>query len=216
MGLDNKTLENLRVAYKMEKLDTGDIKNDPFEQFQVWFDEALKSECDEPNAFTLSTIGNNRPHSRVVLLKGFHQKSPIFYTNYLSQKGHELESNPFGAINFLWLPLQRQVRIEGKIYKLDARLSDAYFNKRPRGSQLGAIASPQSEKVENRKTLEDLFDATEEKFKTIDPIPRPENWGGYYLVPDYYEFWQGRDNRMHDRLSYRLDGASWIIERLAP
>lgn len=216
MGLDNKTLENLRVAYKMAKLDMSDIKNDPFEQFQVWFDEALKSECDEPNAFTLSTIGNNRPHSRVVLLKGFYQKSPIFYTNYLSQKGHDLESNAFGAINFLWLPLQRQVRIEGKIYKLEAGLSDTYFNKRPRGSQLGAIASPQSEKVADRKTLENLFETAQEKYKDIDPLPRPANWGGYYLVPDYYEFWQGRDNRMHDRLSYQLKSSSWTIERLAP
>jgi pyridoxamine 5'-phosphate oxidase len=216
MTLDNKTLESLRVAYKMAELDIKDTDSDPLVQFEKWFHEAMKSSCDEPNAFTLSTISNNRPHSRVVLLKGFHQGGLVFYTNYLSHKGDEVSANPFGAINFLWLPLQRQVRVEGKLEKVEAKLSDDYFQKRPRGSQLGAIASPQSKMVKDRSELENLFKETEEKLKNIDPLPRPSHWGGYKLIPDYYEFWQGRDNRMHDRITYRLQDGHWLRERLAP
>lgn len=216
MALDNKTLENLRVAYKMAELDIKDTESDPYIQFEKWFHEAMKSECEEPNAFTLSTIGDNRPHSRVVLLKGFHQGGFVFYTNYLSHKGHEIEKNPYGAMNFLWLPLQRQVRVEGKLIKAPAQMSDHYFHKRPRGSQLGAISSPQSQVVDSREQLESLFQRSEEKFQQIDPLPRPEHWGGYVLQPDYYEFWQGRDNRMHDRIVYRLENGIWLRERLAP
>jgi len=216
MGLDNKTLEGLRVAYKMAQLDIQDTDPDPVLQFDMWFNEAMKSECDEPNAFTLSTISNQRPHSRVVLLKGFHQGGLVFYTNYKSHKGHEIESNSHVAVNFLWLPLQRQIRIEGKIIKADKEISDAYFHKRPRGSQLGALASPQSQTMKDREQLEKLFSETETKYKNIDPLPRPEHWGGYIIVPDYYEFWQGRDNRMHDRIIYKANGKDWLRERLAP
>ncbi len=216
MGLDNKTLENLRVAYKKAELDIKDTDGDPLIQFEKWFHDAMKSECDEPNALTLSTISEGRPHSRVVLLKGFHQGGLVFYTNYLSQKGHDLSVNPFAAMNFLWLPLQRQVRIEGKLLKVEKKLSDEYFHKRPRGSQIGAMASPQSQVVSSRDDLEKMFHETEVKYKEVDPLPRPEHWGGYLLIPDYYEFWQGRDNRMHDRIIYKNQNGQWKRERLAP
>lgn len=216
MGTDNQILEKLRVSYKKAQLDIAQTDADPLLQFDMWFNEAMNSECDEPNAFTLSTIRHGRPHSRVVLLKGFHQGGFVFYTNYESLKGQDIDTNPYGAMNFLWLPLQRQIRVEGKLIKTDSALSDSYFHKRPWGSQLGAIASPQSRTVKNRAELEDLFHKAEEKFKNTDPLPRPSHWGGYVLIPDYFEFWQGRDNRMHDRIVYKLDGDDWIRERLAP
>lgn len=212
----NQTLENLRGTYSHAGFDVADAHHDPLIQFEKWTSDAINSLCDEPNAFTLSTVSKNRPHSRVLLFKGFHDEKLVFYTNYLSHKGQELEANPFAAMNFLWLPLQRQVRIEGKISKLSDTLSDQYFKSRPRGSQLGGVASPQSQIVHDRSSLELLFKETEDKFKDMEMIPRPINWGGYALEPDYFEFWQGRENRMHDRISYHLNQKDWAKIRLAP
>jgi pyridoxamine 5'-phosphate oxidase len=178
--------------------------------------EAINGQCDEPNAFTLSTVSHNKPRGRVLLLKGLHQGDFVFYTNYSSAKGQEMETNSHVAMTFLWLPLQRQVRIEGTVTKVDAALSDDYFSKRPRGSQLGAIASPQSQKVSSRQVLEKLFSEVQSNFGDNKPLKRPESWGGYALSPEYIEFWQGRDNRMHDRIAYEKENGLWTLSRLAP
>jgi pyridoxamine 5'-phosphate oxidase len=212
----NETLENLRVSYRQNSLDTKDCDKNPRQQFDKWFEDAVKSKCDEPNAFVLSTVIKNRPRGRVVLLKGIHQEKFVFYTNYQSAKGQEIEACTYVSMTFLWLPLQRQVRIEGKIQKVDAILSDDYFQKRPIGNQIGAIASPQSKKVESRAELERLFREAEEKFKLNTCLTRPENWGGYAILPDYFEFWQGRDSRMHDRIIYEKSEDGWNLGRLAP
>jgi len=212
----NKTLENLRVNYRHASLDVKDIHANPIEQFNQWLQEAINSMCDEPNAFVLSTVASGRPRSRVVLLKGLNNNQFVFYTNYLSHKGHELLNNPYASMNFLWLPLQRQVRIEGKIQKVSPELSDDYFQKRPRGNQLGAIASPQSQTIKDRESLESLFNDAEKKFANTATLERPLHWGGYSITPDYFEFWQGRESRMHDRISYKKENDQWIISRLAP
>lgn len=216
MTTNKLDLENLRKSYLLHKLDIADCAPVPFDQFESWFSEALKSECDEPNAFVLSTIHDNKPRSRVVLLKGIVNQKLLFYTNYESAKGHELDENPYVSMNFLWLPLQRQVRIEGKISKVDEKLSEEYFQKRPRGSQIGAIASPQSQVMKDRHELENLFRQTEEKFAADTKLSRPRHWGGYQIEPSYFEFWQGRDNRMHDRVCYELKAGGWERFRLAP
>lgn len=212
----NEILEKLRGTYSDARFDLPDADPNPLRMFEKWINEAIASSCDEPNAFTLSTVNENRPHSRVVLCKGLHDGKFIFYTNYLSHKGFDLEQNPFGAMNFLWLPLQRQIRIEGRVSKVTDVMSDDYFKVRPRGSQLGAVASPQSQIMTDRLALEQLFKNTEEKYKNVEIIPRPPHWGGYALVPDYFEFWQGRANRMHDRIAYEFDGKEWSRVRLAP
>jgi pyridoxamine 5'-phosphate oxidase len=212
----NETLENLRQRYSQSSLDVNDCLKDPHEQMSRWLQEAIRSQCDEPNAFVLSTCGNGKPRARVLLLKGLREGKLYFYTNYESAKGKEIAENASVAMTFLWLPLQRQVRIEGKVSLADASESDHYFHKRPRGSQLGAIASPQSSKVSSRSELEKLFKDAEDKYKNVEVLPRPENWGGYVVTPDYFEFWQGRENRMHDRVSYELKGKQWFMARLAP
>jgi pyridoxamine 5'-phosphate oxidase len=212
----NDTLQNLRVSYKMAKLDIADCAHDPEVQFNHWLHEAIKSACDEPNAFVLSTIAGDKPRARVVLLKGLHEGKFVFYTNYYSAKGQEISLNDHVAMTFLWLPLQRQVRIEGTVSKTPESLSDEYFTKRPRGSQLGAIASPQSQKVASREELEKFFHQAEIKFGAVQQIPRPEHWGGYEITPQYFEFWQGRDNRMHDRICFEKQPEGWELARLAP
>lgn len=212
----NQTLENLRGTYQDKKLDVTDCHADPIEQFDLWLEDSITTKCDEPNAFVLSTVKDNKPRARVVLLKGIHEDQFIFYTNYESAKGHEIQDNDFVSLTFLWLPLQRQIRIEGRVKKVDPSLSEDYFHKRPRGSQLGAIASPQSKKVSTRGELEKLFHDAEKKFAGVEVLPRPENWGGYAVKADYFEFWQGRNNRMHDRICYEKDQASWKLSRLAP
>lgn len=210
------TLQNLRMKYSLSSLDMDDCSDNPSEQMSRWLQEAISSQCDEPNAFVLSTCKDGKPRSRVVLLKGLENGKLYFYTNYKSAKGMELEKNSNVAMTFLWLPLQRQVRVEGRISFATAAESDEYFRKRPRGSQLGAIASPQSSKVSSRAELEKWFSATDEKYKGIEVLPRPQHWGGYTITPDYFEFWQGRDNRMHDRISYELQEGRWVRSRLAP
>jgi pyridoxamine 5'-phosphate oxidase len=212
----NETLENLRVRYQASRLDIEDTAANPIAQFDKWLEEAIRSNCDEPNALILSTVREGQPRGRVVLLKGLNEESFVFYTNFNSAKGHEISLNNKVAMTFLWLPLQRQVRVEGVVSKVPETMSDNYFQKRPRGSQLGAIASPQSYKVKNRAQLEKYFKDTEEKFKDMEVLPRPAFWGGYEVKPSYLEFWQGRDNRMHDRISYEFSGGSWTRSRLAP
>ena len=212
----NETLENLRVRYLSASLDSSDCDQNPSHQFTNWLDQALKSRCDEPNAFVLSTVIKDQPRGRVVLLKGILDGKFVFYTNYNSAKGDELEVNKRASMTFLWLPLQRQVRIEGIITKISEAESDKYFHKRPRGSQLGAIASPQSQKVGSRQELESIFKKFEAKFQGEEILPRPSNWGGYGLEPTYFEFWQGRDNRMHDRICYEKKVHGWELSRLAP
>ena len=212
----NQTLENLRVSYKDKAFDIQDCHSDPLVQFDIWLEHAIKSKCDEPNAFVLSTTKDDQPRARVLLLKGLHENDFIFYSNYKSAKGNEISVNGKVAMTFLWLPLHRQVRVEGSISLLEASLSDDYFHKRPRGSQIGAIASPQSEVVESRQDLEVLFQDTENKFKTTSVLPRPAHWGGYRIVPTYVEFWQGRENRMHDRVCYERKNKVWELSRLAP
>ena len=212
----NETLENLRQHYRLSSFDVKDCATDPIEQFNSWMHDAIRGKCDEPNAFVLSTANNGRPRGRVLLLKGIHNGQFVFYTNYKSAKGHEIDANPIVALTFLWLPLQRQIRIEGRIEKVEEALSDDYFHKRPRGNQIGAIASPQSQKVSSRQDLEKLFEEAGKKFPENSELIRPAHWGGYGVVPDYFEFWQGRDNRMHDRIVYEKNGESWSVGRLAP
>ncbi len=215
--LQNKTLENLRVSYQASRLDIEDCGPDPVLQFDRWLEEAITSACDEPNAFVLSTAKENRPRARVLLLKGLRESDLVFYTNYQSAKGHELDNNQHVALNFLWLPLQRQVRIEGVVSKISPEDSDEYFHKRPRGSQIGAIASPQSKRINDRESLEKLFREAEERLRDVEVLPRPRNWGGYKVAPTYFEFWQGRANRLHDRIIYeKTNSGSWDTYRLAP
>lgn len=212
----NETLENLRVSYQASKLDINDCNPDPIIQFDLWLEHAIETKCDEPNAFVLSTVRDGQPRGRVVLLKGVHENQLFFYTNYNSAKGSEIALNDKVSMTFLWLPLQRQVRIEGTVSKVPDHYSEDYFHKRPRGSQLGAIASPQSSRVESREALEKMFKETEEKFKSSETLPRPAHWGGYGVTPNYMEFWQGRNNRMHDRVCYEMKNANWEKFRLAP
>lgn len=212
----NETLENLRGSYRKAALDINDCDQNPEHQFDNWFKNAVIGECDEPNAFTLSTVSGERPRARVVLLKGIHEGKLVFYTNYNSAKGSELAHNSHVAMTFLWLPLQRQIRIEGTVQKVDSLLSDDYFAKRPRGSQIGAIASPQSQKVASREELEDLFLVAEANASGKPELNRPLHWGGFAVDPAYFEFWQGRDNRMHDRIAYEKIAGVWNLSRLAP
>lgn len=216
MNLDEK-LQNLRVNYKLKSFDINDCSSDPIEQFQTWFKEAMDTKVDEPNAFTLSTVLDGKPKSRVVLLKGIEKKKFIFYTNYQSHKADEISKNANVALNFLWLPLERQIRIEGLIQKVDAKTSDEYFSKRPRESQIGAWASAQSSLLASREELEENFRKLNERFKSLQKIPRPDNWGGYEVEANYIEFWQGRISRLHDRIAYQKEmNGNWKLVRLSP
>lgn len=210
-------LEKLRKEYSHIGINIPSLPENPFVLFHLWLDEALNSKLPEPNAMILSTVdGNNRPSSRTVLLKGLDEKGLIFFTNYLSRKGNELSGNPFASILFLWLELERQVRVEGKVDKIHEPESDSYFAMRPRHSQLGAWASPQSQVIKNRGVLDDNYRSMEKKFEGREVL-RPAHWGGYRLVPDYFEFWQGRENRMHDRICFHPSpGGTWTRNRLAP
>lgn len=212
----NELLENLRVNYRNASLDLPDCNPVPELQFDHWFENTIKSKCDEPNAFVLSTVSNNKPHARVVLLKGIHRGEFVFYSNYSSSKGEEIKQNSNVAMTFLWLPLQRQVRIEGTVKQIPDIYSDDYFHKRPRGNQIGAIASPQSQKVSSRAELESLFHQAEVDNADKAELTRPTNWGGYGITPNRFEFWQGRANRMHDRIVYEKISGEWKLSRLAP
>lgn len=211
-----KKIKNIRTDYHLFELDEKLIKRNPFDQFQIWMNDALKKKVIEPNAMNLSTAKNGRPSSRIVLLRGFDKKGFEFYTNYESRKGIEIEGNSFAALTFFWPELARQVRIEGELEKVSAKKSDAYFKSRPRNSQLSAWASHQGKEIENRDELMSWYEFFEEKFKG-KKVPRPTYWGGYILNPNRLEFWQGRQNRLHDRILYVLQvNNKWDISRLSP
>lgn len=211
-------LKHLREDYSSTPLEIEDAPADPLQLFEQWMQEALHAKLAEPNALTLATATpDGKPSARVVLLKGVNPLGFIFYTNYDSQKGRELEANPQAAMTFLWLELQRQVRIEGKVEKISAADSAAYFQSRPKGSQIGALASPQSQVIPNRKVLEDKVEALETTYADTEKLPCPAHWGGFILQPQKIEFWKGRSSRLHDRLAYEKQGdESWTIVRLAP
>jgi pyridoxamine 5'-phosphate oxidase len=210
------SLSVLRKEYSLKKLTKKDVSPDPVMQFRTWFDEAKASITGEPNAMVLSTSGSDgKPSSRVVLLKNISEKGFVFFTNYSSRKGRNLEKNPFAALLFFWGELERQVRIEGRVEKISYEESSEYFATRPRLSQIGALASKQSKVIERRSELEDAFHSLDKEFEGKE-IPMPGNWGGYIVIPDYFEFWQGRRSRLHDRISYRHDEGLWKIERLSP
>ncbi len=206
-----------RKDYHQRRLDASDLDKSPFKQFGNWLALAAKANFIEPNAMAFaSATSNGMPSVRMLLLKSFNERGFVFYSNYDSRKGRELQQNPFGALVFWWDKLEKQVRIEGAVEKISAEESDAYFASRPLGSQIGALASRQSTVIPDRSVLEKRM-AELAQFAAQNEIKRPEDWGGYRLKPNQFEFWQGRHNRLHDRFQYRLDETgNWIIERLSP
>ncbi|ACB64965.1 pyridoxamine 5'-phosphate oxidase [Burkholderia ambifaria] len=212
------TLADLRINYSRASLDEADVAPDPFAQFDRWFKEALAAKLPEPNTMTLATVGENgRPSARIVLIKGVDERGFVFFTNYESRKGRDLAAHPYAALLFYWIELERQVRIEGRIEKTSTDESDRYFASRPLGSRIGAWASEQSAVIDSRATLEAREKAVAERYG--ENPPRPPQWGGYRVVPDAIEFWQGRPSRLHDRLLYTRDAAAapgWTISRLSP
>lgn len=214
--MDNKQIRKLREDYSLSTLDENDVHVDPIEQFKIWLDESLKAMLPEPNAMTLSTVDSDqKPHSRIVLLKGIEKNGFIFYTNYKSDKGRDIESNPNVSLCFLWKELERQVCIEGIAKKISSEASEEYFVSRPVKSQIGALASEQSSVIENRAILEEKFEALTKLYST-GHVPMPDHWGGYVVEPTSIEFWQGRRSRLHDRIKYEKEKKNWIIKRLAP
>lgn len=210
-------IADLRREYTKASLDETTVSKNPVEQFQKWFDEACKAELPEPNAMNVATVTERgTPTSRVILLKGIEDNKFIFFTNYQSDKGRELEKNPAVALTFFWSELERQVRIEGIATRLDVKKSEEYFQSRPRGSQIGAWSSPQSAVIKDRTILEERVRQMEEKFKGHEVLPKPQQWGGYEVEPLLIEFWQGRASRLHDRIEYVNVDGKWQIHRLAP
>jgi pyridoxamine 5'-phosphate oxidase len=207
----------LREEYEAQGLSERDLAPEPFAQFQLWFGQAVAAGLPQPNAMTLATVGvDGRPAARMVLLKGLDEQGFVFYTNYESRKGAELAANPWAALVFYWFELHRQVRVEGQVARVSAEESDAYFASRPLGSQIGACASPQSQVIAGRDALDVRVRELDAAYVDHAP-PRPPYWGGYRVIPTSIEFWQGRLNRLHDRLRYRQDEAGgWLVERLAP
>jgi len=210
-------IAEIRKEYSLHRLSESDVAEDPIKQFEQWWKDAVKSELLEVNAVTLATSSaDGLPSARIVLMKGFSEAGFQFYTNYESFKGKQLLENPRACLVFFWKELERQVRITGLVEKLSKEDSDTYFNSRPPGSRIGAWASPQSEVIKSGEWLDQQVDQYKSRF-TENNIPRPPHWGGYLVRPVTIEFWQGRPNRLHDRLQYNLlDNGSWLIERLAP
>ncbi len=208
------SIADLRQSYEKGTLLEQDAKASPYEQFGLWFEQALEQNVTEPNAMTLATAdAQGRPSARIVLLKGFDESGFVFYTNYNSRKGQDLAAQPWASLNFFWQPLERQVRINGLIDKVSAQESDEYFHSRPLGSRLGAWVSAQSQPT-TLAALEANTAAVQQKYG--EQPPRPPHWGGYRLAPEYFEFWQGRPSRLHDRLTYQRSGISWALERISP
>ena len=211
------SLADLRTEYRQQILQKTAVDPNPIRQFQHWFDQVLAAQLPDPNAMTLATATpTGKPSARIVLLKDVDERGFVFYTNYQSRKGQELAATAAAALVFWWVELERQVRVEGTVEKVTVAEADAYFQSRPRGSQLGAWASAQSQVIEDRAVLEQQLQDLEAQYQG-QPIPRPQYWGGFRLRPSWIEFWQGRPNRLHDRICYRLDPqAQWQLERLAP
>jgi pyridoxamine 5'-phosphate oxidase len=213
----NSKIVSLRKEYSSAFLNEEDVNLNPFKQFELWMHQAVEAQILEPHAMTVSTVSaEGKPSSRIVLLRGFDENGFVFYTNYSSHKGNDMAQNKYACLNFFWPDLERQIRIEGSILKIDQKVSTDYFHSRPRESQIGAWASIQSAVIENRKVVEDAFIHFTEKFKDLEVIPKPEHWGGYNIKPTSIEFWQGRPSRLHDRLRYSLLSEAWKIERLSP
>ena len=208
-------IADLRKSYERAELDESASLDDPLAQFELWLQQAISGELPEPNAMTVATVGaDGRPSTRVVLIKGCDARGIVWFTNYQSRKGRELAVHPFAALQFHWVELERVVRIEGRVEQVDAAESDAYFKSRPLDSRIGAWASPQSEVISSRGVL--VANAAKFGAKFLLNPPRPPHWGGYRLLPERWEFWQGRKSRLHDRLQYRSQDGVWIRERLAP
>jgi pyridoxamine 5'-phosphate oxidase len=213
----NKSIADIRRDYQLQTLLETEVANDPFVQFNKWWDDAINSELDEVNAMTLATASAaGIPSARIVLLKSVSEQGFVFFTNYNSNKGKELEENPHACLVFFWKELERQIRISGRVEKVSSGDSDEYFRSRPPGSKIGAWASPQSKIIVSRKIIEENILKYEKQFDGAD-IDRPTHWGGYIVLPTVIEFWQGRPNRLHDRIQYsKLANGNWSIERLAP
>jgi pyridoxamine 5'-phosphate oxidase len=214
---NSKSLADIRRDYSRHELDESQVAADPLIQFEHWFNEALDAQVMEANAMHLASVSaDGRPSGRMVLLKGLEDEHFIFYTNYHSQKGKELDENPACCLTFFWPELERQVRIEGLAVRVAPEVSDKYFNSRPRGSQIGAMASPQSAIIKDRKILETRAADLEEKFASESILKRPKQWGGFQVKPHLIEFWQGRPSRLHDRIRYVREDNGWSLHRLAP
>lgn len=216
MELTKENIQNLRQDYRAAELSEADIDKNPIAQFAKWFKDALEAKLYEPNVMTLATADlSGKPSSRILLLKGFDEEGFVFFTNYNSKKGKDLQENPQAAMQFFWPELERQVRIEGIVTKATAEASTAYFHSRPKGSQIGATASPQSTVIPDREILEERVKELTAAYQETE-IPRPEHWGGYILKPSHIEFWQGRPSRLHDRITYTSVNGVWTTNRLAP
>ncbi len=213
--MNTPSLADMRKNYQQAELLESNAAKHPLEQFTLWLNQALEAEIPEPNAMTLATVASDlRPSTRIVLIKGYDEQGIVWFTNYDSRKGRELAGNPFAALQFHWVELERVVRIEGRVEKISEADSDTYYHSRPLASRIGAWASPQSQTIGSREWLQDELKNYADKFQQ-EP-PRPPHWGGYRLVPDDWEFWQGGGARLHDRLQYRKQQDQWVMKRLAP
>ncbi len=213
--MNTPSLADMRKNYQQAELLESNAAKHPLEQFTLWLNQALAAEIPEPNAMTLATVASDlRPSTRIVLIKGYDEQGIVWFTNYDSRKGRELAGNPFAALQFHWVELERVVRIEGRVEKISEADSDTYYHSRPLASRIGAWASPQSQTIGSREWLQQELQTYADKFQQ-EP-PRPPHWGGYRLVPDAWEFWQGGGARLHDRLQYRKQQDQWVMQRLAP